>query len=96
MDLRSHCVNHGVDWIHLAQYSVQRRAIENMVMNLWFQKVMEFLDQLNRLLASEEGPCAIEWVRVCTQKFPDWDDNEINNNRHSLRSNTKGYGGKTH
>jgi hypothetical protein len=34
----------------------------------------------------------------CIQKFPDWDDNEINNNnnKHSLRSNTKGYGGKTH
>jgi hypothetical protein len=29
--------------------------------------------------------------------FPDWVDNEINNNnKHSLRSNTKGYGGKTH
>jgi hypothetical protein len=32
----------------------------------------------------------------CIQKFPDWADNEINNNnKHSLRSNTKGYGGKT-
>jgi len=33
------------------------------------------------------------------QKFPDWVDNEINsnsNNKHSLRSYTKGYGGKTH
>jgi hypothetical protein len=31
------------------------------------------------------------------QKFPDWVDNEINiKNEHSLRSNTKGYGGKTH
>jgi hypothetical protein len=29
-------------------------------------------------------------------KFPDWVDNEINNNKYSLRSNTKGYGGKTH
>jgi hypothetical protein len=29
--------------------------------------------------------------------FPDWVDNEINNkNKHSLNSNTKGYGGKTH
>jgi hypothetical protein len=30
------------------------------------------------------------------QKFPDWVDNEINNNndKHSLRSNTKGYGCK--
>jgi hypothetical protein len=35
----------------------------------------------------------------CTQKFPDWVDNEMNNNnnnKHPLRSNTKGYGGKTH
>jgi hypothetical protein len=32
------------------------------------------------------------------QKFPDWVDNEINNsnNKHSLRSNTKVYGSKTH
>jgi hypothetical protein len=32
------------------------------------------------------------------QRFPDWVDNEIYayNNKHSLRSNTKGYGGKTH
>jgi hypothetical protein len=36
-------------------------------------------------------------IRECIQKFPDWVNNEINNNnRHSLRSNTKGYGGKTH
>jgi hypothetical protein len=37
-------------------------------------------------------------VQGCIQKFPDWVDNEINNNKnkHSLWSNTKGYGGKTH
>jgi len=35
-------------------------------------------------------------VRGCNQKSPDWVDKEINNNQHSLRSNTKGYGGKTH
>jgi hypothetical protein len=37
-------------------------------------------------------------LRGCVQKFPDWVDNEIYayNNKHSLRSNTKGYGGKTH
>jgi hypothetical protein len=36
-------------------------------------------------------------IQECIQKFPDWDDNEINNkNKHSLRSNTKGYGGNTH
>jgi hypothetical protein len=35
----------------------------------------------------------------CIEKFPDCVDNEINkhnNNKHTLRSNTKGYGGKTH
>jgi hypothetical protein len=33
----------------------------------------------------------------CIQKLPDWVDNEINNNnKHSLRSNTKGYGHKIH
>jgi hypothetical protein len=36
-------------------------------------------------------------IRGCIQKFPDWVDNEINNNNKPLlRSNTKGYGGKTH
>jgi hypothetical protein len=36
-------------------------------------------------------------VREYIQNFPDSVDNEINNNnKHSLRSNTKGYGGKTH
>jgi hypothetical protein len=38
------------------------------------------------------------YLRGCIQKFPDWVDNEIYayNNKHSLRSNTKGYGDKTH
>jgi hypothetical protein len=36
-------------------------------------------------------------IRGYIQKFPDRVDNEINNNnKHSLRINTKGYGGKTH
>jgi hypothetical protein len=37
-------------------------------------------------------------VQGCIQKFPDSVDNEINNtnNKRSLRSNIKGYGGKTH
>jgi hypothetical protein len=35
-------------------------------------------------------------LRGCIQKFPDWVDNETDNNKHSLRSNTKGYGGKNH
>jgi hypothetical protein len=40
----------------------------------------------------------IQWwdLRGCIQKFPDSVDNEIYayNNKHSLRSNTKSYGGK--
>jgi hypothetical protein len=42
--------------------------------------------------------CARACIRGCIQKFPDWIKNEINNNnnKHSLRSNTKGYGDKTH
>jgi hypothetical protein len=37
-------------------------------------------------------------IRGCNQKFPDWVDNEIYayDNKHLLRSNTKGHGGKTH
>jgi len=36
-------------------------------------------------------------TRGCIQKFPDWVYNENkNSNKHSLRSSTKGYGGKTH
>jgi hypothetical protein len=36
-------------------------------------------------------------IRRCIQKFPDWFDNEIYvyNNKHSIRSNIKGYIGKT-
>jgi len=38
------------------------------------------------------------YLQGCNQKFPDWIDNEIYsyNNEHSLRSNTKGYSGKTY
>jgi hypothetical protein len=37
-------------------------------------------------------------IRGCIQKSSDWIHNEIYayNNKHSLRCNTKGYGGKTH
>jgi hypothetical protein len=36
-------------------------------------------------------------LRGCTQKFPNWVDNEIYTykNKHLLRSNAKGYGGKS-
>jgi hypothetical protein len=37
-------------------------------------------------------------IRGCIRKFSDWVDNEIYayNNKHSLRSNTEGYGSRTH
>jgi hypothetical protein len=40
----------------------------------------------------------ISVMRGCIQKFPDWVDNEIDayNNKYSLWSNEKSYGGKTH
>jgi hypothetical protein len=42
-------------------------------------------------------PAHFKAIRRCIQKFPDWIHNEINNNnKYSLRSNTKGYGGETH
>jgi len=50
----------------------------------------------NFYLLKGENSYHIKHVRGCIQKFPDCVDNEINNNKHSLRSNTKGYGGKTH
>jgi hypothetical protein len=36
------------------------------------------------------------WYTRLYQKFPDRVDKEINNNKHSLRSNTKCYGGISH
>jgi hypothetical protein len=46
-------------------------------------------------LSPRKGPLVLT-VRGCIQKFSDRVDNEINNNKHSMISNTKGYGGKTH
>jgi hypothetical protein len=51
--------------------------------------------------AKFEGLTAMKtqnYLRGCIQKFPDWVDNEKYDykNKHSLRSNTKAYGGKTH
>jgi hypothetical protein len=40
--------------------------------------------------------CCLRHIWWCIQKFLDWVDNEINNNKHSLGSNTNGYGGRTH
>jgi hypothetical protein len=45
-----------------------------------------------------QGLKTLTHLRGRIQKFTDWVDNEIDayNNKHSLRSNTKGYVGKTH
>jgi hypothetical protein len=44
---------------------------------------------------SENFTFTLRTVRGCIQKFPDSVSNEIYayNNKHSLRSNTEGYGG---
>jgi len=56
--------------------------------NLVIQQIRMFAKQWTVLIK----------LRGCVQKFPDWVDNEIYayNNERSLRSDTKGYGGKTH
>jgi hypothetical protein len=43
-------------------------------------------------------PSQMGGIRGCIQKFPDWVCNEMYayKNKHSLRCNIKGYGGKTH
>jgi hypothetical protein len=47
--------------------------------------------------SNEDTGRLVNNIRGCIQKLPDLIDNEINNNnKHPLRSNTKGYGGKTH
>jgi hypothetical protein len=55
----------------------------------------ESLDQMTWLVSHFHK--AVEFIWGCIQKFPDWVDNEVNNNnKHLSRSNRKGYGGKTH
>jgi hypothetical protein len=70
--------------------------LSQYVFMAWCRTLM-FLDRTNTRIVASNPIQRIE-VRGCIQKFPDWIDNEINNNnnKHSLRSNTKGYGCKTH
>jgi hypothetical protein len=51
-----------------------------------------------KLLYSLKGELFSRNIWGCSQNFLDSADIEIyaHNNKHSLRSNTKGYGGKTH
>jgi len=68
-----------------------------------FNKFPVFMEAEDTLECSQDPatePCP-EPVKAnvhgCIQKFPDWANNEMNNNnKHSLGSNTKGYGCKTH
>jgi hypothetical protein len=62
-----------------------------ILLRLWFHHLLSQRTQLCANIFSKN-------IRECTQKFPDWVDNEIyaHNNKHALRSNTEGYGGKTH
>jgi hypothetical protein len=71
----------------MKSYSVQK------VFSRWKESEMKFLFFLN-----SDFSTVVKYVRGCIQKFSDSVDNEIYayNNKHSLRSNTKGYGGKTH
>jgi hypothetical protein len=53
---------------------------------------------LNHRLRVNGSPSIVSCCLLgCNQKFPDWVDNEMYayNNKHSLRSNTKGYDDKT-
>jgi hypothetical protein len=55
------------------------------------------LDRSNTGIMGSNPARAID-VRGCIQKFPDWVEKEMYayNSKHSLRSNTKGYGGDSH
>jgi len=65
----------------LGSYTVQRMKIVTFCLNLFPLKFIHSIRHLRRYI----------------QKFQDWVDNEIyNDNKHSLRSNTRRNGGKTH
>jgi hypothetical protein len=61
------------------------------------KKILEKYDYFNEV-TMDAAWSSETLIRGCIQKFPDWVDDEIYgyNNKHSLRNNTKGYGGKSH
>jgi hypothetical protein len=61
-------------------------------------KVHAFLESAD-VEVSDHSPVALplnEGVSICFQDCIHNEINNSNNNKHSLKSNTKGYGGKTH
>jgi hypothetical protein len=71
-----------------------RDILKGMEIIVWF--LSHFSPYDKRPASQDEDK--VDYIRRCIQKFPDSVDKEIYayNNKHSLRSNSKGYGGKTH
>jgi hypothetical protein len=93
--LGSRCAIHGTCatcWYHSSVvYKWPGISPCNILFSMSFiitQKLHSFLNNLYENMS----------IRGCIQKFTDWVDNEINNNdnKHSLSSNIKRYGAKTH
>jgi len=96
-------VMHESHWTNLCSWNsvvtkVKIKQIKEFP-NLSYQTGVRFI----RYMTTSSFRGKVTLLRGCIQKLPDWADNEINNNNNnnnnnmqSLRSNTKGYGGKTH
>jgi hypothetical protein len=78
------------DFTPFQQNGRNRNNKENLI--TWFEVYMVIKIQRNFVCENNLN------IRGYIQKFPDWVDNEINNNnnKHSLRSGTRGCRGRTH
>jgi hypothetical protein len=78
----------------------RRKTVVLYFLNDWILSIKRILMLCSNSLNAFGGhqTLAINFLRGCIEKFPDWVDNEIYayKNKHPLKSNTKGYGGKTH
>jgi hypothetical protein len=81
------------------------RWLQLFAINIIIRYTQHLLKHISQRIYAEVSTIFIELnldvriyrtVQRCIQKFPYGVGNEINNNKHSLGSNTKGYGGKTH
>jgi hypothetical protein len=70
------------------------RLVTKLILRVPYQKGQSYVPNV---LFSPQQHHQVR-IRGYIQKFPDWINNEIYayNNKHSFRSNTKGYGSKTH